>query len=143
MSNEGEATQPNNCNNNSCNNINLYQQINTSNAHQERKFNQLYMIGTKVLRKWNHTYYEGIIQSYNPPYYLIKYCDGDENELTQKEVNASLKSKVKAKVKKDKKVKIKEFHTMDMHGEILGKNDSEAFGNDFPTKVQEIGRAHV
>ena len=116
MSKKEEITQTNNCNNN-----NLYQQINTSNAYQECKFNQLYMIGTKVLQKWNHTYYEGIIQSYNLPYYFIRYCNGDENELTQKEVNASLKSKVKAKVKNDKKIKIKEFHTMDMHREILGK----------------------
>lgn len=45
--------------------------------------------------------------------------------------------KVKAKVKNDKKVKIKEFHTMDMYREILGKNDSEAFSNSFPSKVQE------
>lgn len=44
------------------------------------------MIGTKIRKRFGNKWFSGRVIRYKSPYYLVRYSDGDEEEMTAKEV---------------------------------------------------------
>ena len=44
------------------------------------------LIGVKIRKKFKDKWFDGKVESYKSPYFKIKYGDGDEEEMSLKQV---------------------------------------------------------
>jgi hypothetical protein len=57
------------------------------------------MIGKNITKKFDGVEFEGEVVSFDAPYYLVRYRDGDEEELSFKEIRRLLPRKVRVSIK--------------------------------------------
>ena len=101
------------------------------NNRKRKKYYMKFLRGTKIIKKFHGVPYEGTVMSYDGEFYKIRYTDGDEEELSQHEVQIHLKNK-QPRRRKQKFYKAVKYRQTTMTGKILDVKDSEAFGHIFP-----------
>ena len=92
--------------------------------------------GTKIIKKFGGVPYEGIVKEYDDltGWYKITYEDGDSEEMTKEEVINHLKQNKKIR---RGRVRKQILGQSTLHGEILSAKDSECFGHEYPSEVND------
>ena len=101
--------------------------------------NNVYICGTKIIKKFEGVFYEGCVKSYESvnKKYRIEYEDGKEELMTHNEVKNSLKnSRIRRGRVRTRNITSRRGQS-NLFGEILSSKDSDEFGDKFPKSPAE------
>ena len=105
--------------------------------------NDIYVLGTKIIKKFNGVPYEGIVQYYDKinKWYKIRYEeDGDEEEMDHNEVTKHLKFKKQSRKRRQRARSRKNKNSggqRNLQGELIAEKDSDVFGDEYPEQIAE------
>lgn len=110
------------------------QKIRTMNCNNTKKYAMKFMIGTKIIKKFNDVPYEGQIIGYDGKYYCVHYASNNNiKDMTQSQVQRHLKNRQPRRCKRYT-FSGKRYRQKTLLGEILQEKDSEAYGHNYPQR---------